>query len=571
VNVINGIPFLKICNLHFFQRNPFSLYAILVCFSFLPYIKKWNFFFSAGTHKQRKNGMESLAEALSHPEAYPHATGNIEVVETHISWIFLTDSWAYKVKKTLNLGFLDFSTLQKRRHYCEEELRLNQRLCPELYLSVVPVVRTANTILIDREGEVIDYAVKMVRFDRSMELDRMLSEKLLKEEHIDTLAGMIARFHKSLPPALAESGFGHPDNLIKPILHNFTSMEPIAASKEETGRLELLRAWSITEHQRLYPLFLQRKSGGFIRQCHGDLHTGNMVLWKERIFIFDCIEFNENLSIIDVISDLAFLFMDLEHCGERGLAWRLLNNYLTETGDYQALPVLRFYVVYRAMVRAKVTAIRYAQTSGQSQAQQILEEHRSFLKLALDYTRNKKALLILTFGVSGSGKTFFSRDIAQRIGGVHLRSDIERKRLAGLKPLERSERNGALYSEEISRQTYRRLLDLAKLCLNEGITVIVDATFLKRCHRKLFVELAEREQVPCRILHFSASEPVLNERVRKRYLTGNDASEADIAVLALQLERLEPLEAGEQAISMDINTEKPIDAAAIAAKLQSIT
>jgi aminoglycoside phosphotransferase family enzyme/predicted kinase len=515
--------------------------------------------------------MELLAEALSRPEAYPHATGNIEVVETHISWIFLTDSWAYKIKKTLNLGFLDFSTLQKRHHYCNEELRLNRRLCPELYLAVVPVVCSANTFLMDAEGEIVDYAVKMVRFERTKELDRMLSGKFLKEEHIDTLSGMIANFHTSLPATPVESGFGHPDNLIKPILHNFTSMEPIATSEDEIKRLEFLKAWSIREHQRLYPLFLQRKSGGFVRQCHGDMHTGNMVLWKERIFIFDCIEFNENLSIIDVISDLAFLFMDLEHGGESGLAWRLLNNYLTNTGDYGALPLLRFYSVYRAMVRAKVTAIRYAQTTGQDLAQKTLEEHRSYIELALDYTRNKKALLILTFGVSGSGKTFVSRNIAQKTGGIHLRSDIERKRLAGLGPLERSERNGALYTEEISRQTYRRLLDLAALCLSEGITAIVDATFLQRCHRKLFMELAEEQQVPCRILRFSASEKVLKERVRKRYLTGNDASEADIAVLASQLEKLEPLAAGEEVFSMDINTEGEIDEAAIASWLQPVT
>ena len=224
-----------------------------------------------------KNAMESLAEALSHPEAYPHATGNIEVVETHISWIFLTDSWAYKVKKTLDLGFLDFSTLQKRHHYCNEELRLNRRLCPEIYLSVLPVVRSANTFLIDGEGEIADYAVKMVRFDRTMELDRMLSGKLLKEEHIDTLSGMIAAFHSTLPAAPAESGFGHPENLIKPILHNFTSMEAIATSEDEIGRLAFLKAWSIREHQRLYSLFLQRKSEGFIRQCHGDMHTGNKI------------------------------------------------------------------------------------------------------------------------------------------------------------------------------------------------------------------------------------------------------------------------------------------------------
>ena len=516
-----------------------------------------------------KNAMESLAEALSHPEAYPHATGNIEVVETHISWIFLTDSWAYKVKKTLDLGFLDFSTLQKRHHYCNEELRLNRRLCPEIYLSVLPVVRSANTFLIDGEGEIADYAVKMVRFDRTMELDRMLSGKLLKEEHIDTLSGMIAAFHSSLPAAPAESGFGNPENLIKPILHNFTSMEAIATSEDEIGRLAFLKAWSIREHQRLYPLFLRRKSEGFIRQCHGDMHTGNMVWWKDRIFIFDCIEFNESLSIIDVISDLGFLFMDLAHGGERGLSWRLLNNYLTESGDYGALPLLRFYVVYRAMVRAKVTAIRYSQTGSQEEAQKILEEHRSYLQLALDFSRNKKPLLIITFGVSGSGKTFISRDIAQRVQAVHLRSDIERKRLAGLKPLERSAEKGALYSGEISRQTYQRLLDLAVLCLDEGMAVIVDATFLKRCNRKLFIDLAGAQNAPCRILRFSASEELLGERVQKRSLMGNDASDADTAVLASQLEQVEQLSGEEESLSIDINTEERIDGGTITALLQS--
>ena len=514
--------------------------------------------------------MEPLAEALSHPQAYPHATGTIEVVETHISWIFLTDFWAYKVKKTVDLGFLDFSTLQKRHHYCNEELRLNRRLCPELYHSVVPIVRTANTFMVDEEGEIVDYAVKMVRFDRTMELDRMLSEKSLKEEHIDLLARLIAGFHASLPAAPAESGFGRPDNLIKPILHNFTFMEPVAASKDEIKQLAFLQAWSKREHQRLYPLFIKRKSGGFIRQCHGDMHTGNMVWWKDRIFIFDCIEFNENLSIIDVISDLAFLFMDLEHGGERKLAWRLLNKYLTETGDYGALPLFRFYLVYRAMVRAKVTAIRYAQTNGQGETNSILEEHRSYIELGLDYTRNKTALLILTFGVSGSGKTHLTRDIAQSIGCVHLRSDIERKRLAGFKPLERSRRDGTLYTREISRQTYRRLLDLTSLCLSEGIAVIVDATFLQRCQRKMFLELAEAQQVPCRILRFSASEAVLRERVHKRYLKGSDASEADSDVLASQLKKLEPLATEEQTLCIDINTEKPVDQTAIAALLQSL-
>lgn len=513
--------------------------------------------------------MELLIEALSRPEAYPHPTGSIEVVETHISWIFLTDTLAYKVKKPLDLGFLDFSTLEKRHLCCNEELRLNQRLCREIYLSVVPIVRSANTFLVDAKGEIVDYAVKMVRFDRTMELDRMLAKKQLNEEHIDQLSTMISRFHASLSAAPAESGFGLPENLIKPILHNFTSMEPIAGVADEVEQFAFLRAWCIREHQRLTALFLARKRGGFIRQCHGDMHTGNMVLWRGRIFIFDCIEFNESLSIIDVISDLAFLFMDLCHGGERGLAWRLLNNYLAESGDYGALPLLRFYTLYRAMVRAKVTAIRYAQTSDQDEAQKILKEHRSYLQLATNFSGNTKPLLILTFGVSGSGKTHIARDIAQRGECVHLRSDIERKRLMGLKALERSEEKGALYSGEISQQTYQKLLDLASHSLCEGMAVIVDATFLKRSNRKLFMDLAATRRVPCRILRFSASREQLFERVQQRSLAGNDASDADTAVLASQLELVEHLNAEEESLAITVDTDERVDSVAIVAQLQS--
>jgi len=509
--------------------------------------------------------MELLAEALRRPEAYPHSTGTIEVVETHISWIFLTESYAYKVKKPLNLGFLDFSTLEKRLHYCNEELRLNQRLCPEIYLSIVPVMKSSSSICVDGDGEIIDYAVKMVRFDRTMELDRLLSSGQLNTMHIDILAHLIARFHQGIAAVKPETGFGHPDNLIKPILDNFTHTEPVATSRDEVSRLEILKAWTVTEHQRLYSFFLERQQNGCIRQCHGDMHTGNMVWWKNKIFIFDCIEFNENLSIIDVISDLAFLYMDLEHAEQSTLAWRLLNNYLKETGDYGAMPLLRFYAVYRAMVRAKVTAIRYVQTADKSLGENILEEHFSYLRLAEHFTRKQRPLLILTMGVSGSGKTTVSGDIAQSIQGVHIRSDIERKRLAGLKPLERSDKTTkeSLYSENISQQTYKKLLDLSFLCIEEGVTVIVDATFLKASNRKLFIELALRLNIPCRILYFYAPKEVLFERVQKRYLIGNDASEADTTVLAAQLENQEALSKEEETISISINTSEPADLASI--------
>jgi len=505
--------------------------------------------------------MKSFVEALSHPGAYPHPTGRIEVVETHISWIFLTAKYAYKVKKPLDLGFLDFSTLEKRLHYCSEELRLNQRLCPEIYLSVVPVVKAGESFIVEGEGEIVDYAVKMLRFDRTMELDRMLSSGMLDNGHIDMLASLIAGFHQDITSVEAETGFGHPDNLIKPILDNFTHTEPVVSNSDEACVLAFLKAWTLKEHQRLYPLFLARKQGGFIRQCHGDMHTGNMVWWKNRIYIFDCIEFNENLSIIDVISDLCFLFMDLEHAGYPALAWRLMNNYLKESGDYEALPLLRFYGLYRAMVRVKVSAIRYIQTTEESEREKVLEEHCSYLRTAERYTLKENPLLVLTFGVSGSGKTRVSGDIAQTIHGLHIRSDIERKRLAGMHALDRSnkETKASLYSEEIGRQTYRRLFDVAALCIESGLRVIVDATFLKAENRHLFIELAKQWKCPCRILHLDAPREVLMERVKKRYLMGNDASEADSAVLASQLEKLEALTTEEIAVSMHINTAEPVD------------
>jgi hypothetical protein len=515
--------------------------------------------------------MKYLIEALSHPKAYPHATGTIDVVETHISWIFLTEPFAYKIKKPLDLGFLDFSTIAKRRHYCYEELRLNQRLCPEIYLSVVPVVQSGETILVDAEGEIIDYAVKMVQFDRTMELDRMLSQKLLKEKHIDHLAIMIARFHISQPPVPDESSFGHPDNVLKPMLHNFTTIEPIISGKIEIDQLAQLKTVTVQKHQQLYNLLLQRKNNGFIRQCHGDMHTGNMVLWKKRIFIFDCIEFNESLSNIDVISDLAFLFMDLEHGGAPELAWRLLNNYLTETADYTALPLLSFYALYRAMVRAKVTAIRYEQTADSTKTKAILEEHRSYIDRALDYSLSKKPMLIITFGVSGSGKTVVSGKIAQAMRCIHIRSDIERKRLAGLKSLERNRDSNALYTENFNLQTYRKLLDLATLCIHAELSVIVDATFIKMSNRKMFLELAEELKIPFRILHFFAPDELLMERVRNRSLIGNDASDANTDVLAKQLEQQEKLTAEESSVALAINTEHKVDAAAVASLLQSAT
>lgn len=512
--------------------------------------------------------MTDIIAGLSDPSAYPHDTKGVEVVETHISLLFLTGTYAYKVKKSLDLGFLDFSSLRNREYYCREELRLNRRLCPELYLDVVPVTEKNGRIRMAGEGRTIDHAVKMIQFDRDMELDHLLSPNRLNDGQIDQIASVVAAFHLSLAPVVGAVPFGRPDVILKPVLDNFAAVGRIHTDKEAAAVLETLKSWTDTEYRRLLPLFSLRKASGRIRQCHGDMHTGNMVLWNGRVMIFDCIEFNPFFTHIDVLNDIAFLVMDLEHRGHREHAWRFLNDYLSLTGDYDGLPLLRFYKSYRAMVRAKITAIRLLQESDLEDKQATLAEHRSFIDLTRTYSAGAPGGLVITCGVSGSGKTTFARRLAQRLPAIHIRSDIERKRFFGIGRLERSggERKRALYASETTRRTYAKLRAIASGCLDENYPVIVDATFLREDERKRFVDLAGRKGVPVVILHCRAPDAVLERRVRDRHREGVDASEADHAVLALQQKGRHPLSAAEREIAVSVDTSVPeaVEAAVLA-------
>ncbi len=503
--------------------------------------------------------MINLVTALQNPSAYPHPVQEIDIVETHISLVFLTGQYAYKVKKAVNLGFLDFSTPESREHFCREELRLNRRLCRDIYLDVVPVTEKSGKIMIGGNGKVVDHAVKMVQFDRSMELDILLSRNRLTGEQIDQISRIVADFHASLPSAGPDTSYGCPEILIKPIRDNFTEAERLNRDRHETVLLEKLKQWTETEYRRLIPLFSSRKASGHIKPCHGDMHTGNMVLWKKRVMIFDCIEFNPFLSTIDVISEIAFLAMDLEHGGHRGLAWRFLNDYLSLTGDYDGLPLLRFYKIYRAMVRAKVTAIRHLQEKNQREKEKTLTEHRSYISTALAYTSPPPFGLILTSGASGSGKTTVARQLALRLPAVHIRSDIERKRLFGLKPLEKSrpEQNRLMYSDKSSELTYAKLHGIASLCLGNGYPVIVDATFLRQEERKRFIALGKNQRCPVVIFCCEAPEKLLEERVKKRRIQSRDASEADHSILLQQIKSRVPLSAEEKKITVTVDSSLP--------------
>jgi len=489
-------------------------------------------------------GARPLIELLREPACYAHAAAPVEVVETHISWVLLAGDYAYKVKKPVRLPFLDFSSLEARRRYCEEELRLNRRTAPELYLEVVPVVRTAQGAAFGGRGEAIEYAVKMRRFAPDALAEQLARRGALDAPKIDAIAAAVASFHAAAPRAGATGDFGTPAQVAAPALGNF---DQIAALRTDApAALARLRAWTQAECARLAARFAERRAGGWVRECHGDLHLGNIAFLGARAVPFDCIEFDPALRWIDVASEIAFLVMDLRAHGLDGAAWRLLNDWLQASGDYACIDVLRFYLVYRAMVRAKIACLR-----GSAQ------DYRAYFELAESLAAERRPLLVLMHGVSGSGKTTMSQALLERSGAVRLRSDVERKRLHGIEdPAARSGAglNAGIYGAASSARTYERLATLSRSVLLAGYPVIVDAAFLRRDERDRFRRLARSLGAGFLIASCGADRDTLQRRVAERQARARDASEADAAVLALQLRTADPLAADEAGQALQIDT-----------------
>jgi aminoglycoside phosphotransferase family enzyme/gluconate kinase len=493
-------------------------------------------------------GLPPLIQALHRPACYDHPVRDIRLVETHISWVLLTGPYAYKIKKPVDLGFLDFSSLEKRRFYCEEELRLNRRLAPSLYLDVVAITGSPDSPLFAGTGAAIEYAVKMVQFPEEARLDRMLARGELGPSHIDLLARELAGFHGCIAVAGSDQPFGDPDHVYQPVRENFIQIR----SRLEAGNeapLQRLESWSETSFAGLRQAFEARKRGGFVRECHGDAHLANMVWFEGRALLFDCLEFSANLRWIDVMSELAFLIMDLDDRGRPDLARRALNAYLEHSGDYAGLAVFRFYQVYRALVRAKVACIRLRQ-SGVSDAEKNRGrgEYRGYIDLAGRYTQSPPPALIITHGLSGSGKTWLSQQLLEALDVVRVRSDIERKRLHGLAPHARSGSgiDSGIYSAQAGQRTYAHLAQLATTILRAGHSVIVDAAFLRREQRDRLHAVAQEERAPFVILDTRAPENTLRQRLRQRAAQRHEVSEAGLAVLDHQLATREPLADTEQ-------------------------
>ncbi len=491
--------------------------------------------------------LPELIQALHNPQRYPHPAKHVHLLETHISWLLLAGRYAYKIKKPVNFGFLDFSDLAKRRHYCEEEIRLNRRLAPGIYLDVVSIGGESGHPVFGAE-HAYEYAVKMRRFSTRKTLDALLQRGELKAAHIDSLAETVARFHAALPAADANRDFGSADKILLPAMENFHQLA--ALLPESAGEnLTALRQVCAAEFCRCQALFEQRREQGMVRECHGDLHLGNIVLLRGKPTPFDGIEFNPRLRWIDVISDVAFLLMDLRYRGRADLAYRFLDAYLQNTGDYSGVGVLGFYLAYRAMVRAKVSALRASQ--GEAAA---MGECQGYLALAGRILAERRPALLITHGLPGCGKTTVSQWVLESFGAIRFRSDVERKRLFGLSARQSSQAQAGsgIYTQDATETTYRHLREQSRQMLQSGLPVIVDAAFLKRRERQQFRALAEEMGVPFAILDIHADDSLLRHRLDRRQLERRDASEAGVEVYELLKAVAEPLTEAEKPFVVEV-------------------
>ncbi len=462
-----------------------------------------------------------------------------ELIETHISWVLLAGEHAYKLKKPVRLPFVDYGTLEARRYFCEEEVRLNRRLAPSLYLGVARITGSLAAPELDGPGPALEYAVRMRRFPPGALFSEQLEAGSLGDADIDKLAGLLAHFHAGAAAAAPAEGFAS-----APYRRGVALAALDGAAAESQPRAQL-RDWLQAAGAELAPLWSARAAQGRVRECHGDLHLDNLVRIDGEVAAFDCIEFDPALRFIDVLDDLAFTVMDFSARGRRDFAFRLLNGWLDHTGDHAALPALRFSVVYRALVRAQVARLRGAEHETAA---------RRYLDSALAWTRPGQPRLYITHGLPGSGKTYRSQRLLQSEGAIRLRSDVERKRLFGLAMLDDSRAHGLdLYGQDATSRTYAHLLATARGVLRAGYPAIVDAAFLHRDERAQAQALARELAVPFFILDCEAPMEVLRQRLLARR---GDASEADVTVL----ERLQAAAAPLQAAELPFVVATPLDA-----------
>ncbi len=517
------------------------------------------------------SSLPPLIQAMQQPEFYPHPVlAPIKLLQTHISYVLLTGDYAYKVKKPADFGFLNFSTLDRREYFCQEELRLNQRLCPELYLQVLPLgQKTDGSFTWDLSAsEICDYAIQMRQFDQAQLFSRLFEANQLTPELMIKLGRQLAEFHRQAATDAEITDYASPAGVKQVVENSYGLGQGFIGRSQTEAQFQGTKAFTdqfFIDHQ---DWLIERQGLGKIRECHGDIHLNNICLFNDEIQIFDCIEFNKEFRNIDVIYDAAFLVMDLEFRGRADLANIFLNAYIEWSGDYAGAILLPLYLSMRAYIRGNVNSLALNDPAiPESDKTAIQATAAAYYHQAWAYTQPKTGQIFVMVGVSGSGKSTVGKQIAAQTQGIQIRSDAVRKHLAGLELTQRGDQSGAfgkgIYTPEMTAKTYHRLLELGLLLASQGLTVILDAKYDQRDLRAAVLTQAKAAQIPVKFIHCQARPETLRTRLTQRQ---GDIADATAKILETQLAQFEPFIAAELPEVLPIDTE-----ADLASQLRDLT
>lgn len=496
--------------------------------------------------------MPDFIQAMLQPAFYPHPVkAPIQLIQTHVSYVFLTGDYAYKVKKPVNFGFLNFSTLEARQHFCLEEIQMNRQIAPEIYLDVLPITQIDNQhFVLNGAGQAVEYVLKMREFPQEDLFLSLFEQGKLTESHLEELGKIVAQFHSTAQTNDYIRSFGEVAQIRQAIDENYQQTDQYISTAQTQQQFDETKQFTDTFFEHRQELFKSRIQNNKIRECHGDLHLRNICLWKNKIQLFDRIEFNEPFRFVDVMYDVAFAVMDLEARNRKDLGNAFLNTYVEQTGDWEGLQVLPLYLSRQAYVRAKVTSF-LLNDSGVPEAakKEALATATDYYKLAWNYTQKRQGKLILMSGLSGSGKTTVARHLARKLGAIHLRSDAVRKHMAGIAL---TEKGGAeLYTTEMNQKTYNRLLELGIQLANLGWTVILDAKYDQEAGRQNAIAQSQNHQLPIEIIHCTAPENILRDRLNART---DDVSDATADLINQQKAIAEPFTEAEKLLLKTIDT-----------------
>lgn len=501
--------------------------------------------------------MPDLIQTMLQPAFYPHPVkAPIQLIQTHVSYVFLTGDYAYKVKKPVDFGFLNFSTLEARQHFCLEEIQMNRQNAPEIYLDVLPITQNNQQLALDGTGQAIEYVLKMREFPQDDLFISLFEQGKLTETHMEELGKIVAQFHAKAQTNDYIKSFGEVAQVRQAIDENYQQTEQYIGTAQTQQQFDETKQFTDTFFEQQQDIFQTRIENNKIRECHGDLHLRNICLWNNKIQLFDRIEFNEPFRFVDVMYDVAFAVMDLEARGRKELGNAFLNTYIEQTGDWEGLQVLPLYLSRQAYVRAKVTSFLLNDPAVPEDAKKAaMATAADYYKLAWNYTQQRQGKLILMSGLSGSGKTTVARHLARKLGAIHLRSDAVRKHLAGIGL---TEKGGAeLYTPEMNQKTYDRLLDLGIKLASFGWTVILDAKYDREAARQNAIATSKQHQLPLEIIYCSAPEQILRDRLNAR---NNDISDATADLLTQQIASSEPFTEAEKLLIKTIDTSQDLAA-----------